>query len=467
MRTVAITLLLILLAGCPPIEVDAPIDAKANTNITNTTINNNGEGKDSGVAESPVARTTTETVVTIEDAGVDLVKEDAGSIEADAGVEDADAGSIEESPPPPPPPACTIGQTVCNGNQVQACDGKKWVNGKFCTLGCNSGICNVCDPGATRCTGSGIETCIGTGWMPTTSCSYTCFQGACADQLCEPGALLCDQDGNVTKCGDNGVEWVAEETCDLGCTDGVCDACTEDTMSCEGKTTRLCVDGQWEAEDECPNGCALGVCTECQPGARQCSDHDAGTFAQVCDGTGHWVDDTECSGSTPFCTNGECGECNPGVTADSCLPELCEFSWGTEITVLIDVETNAWKPNCRMCDPSTDPTCVEVDKTPKQADFDGGCIVEPLSPGQNGGGPSTTVPGRRACYRDLTWFLGYRAGWFFQDGVWFGGLSSPGYTPEPNRLFHQSCGADGHWVTSCSDVCKTGNYTYDIKNVCI
>ena len=418
MRTQIISLSVVLLAGCPPI--DAKVDAKANTNVNNTTTNttiNNGGGEDSGTDPASARQVK-------DDAGQDLIEADP-TVEGDAGVEEPVTEDAGVEPPPPPP--CTIGQTVCNGTQVQACDGKKWVNGKFCTLGCDQGVCNVCDPGAIRCTGSTIETCIGTGWAVTTTCSYTCSDGVCADQLCEPGALLCDQDGNVTKCSDNGLAWEPQETCTTGCTDGLCNACTDDTLSCDGKTPRLCVAGQWQAQTECAAGCALGACSDCNPGARQCSDHDAGTYAQLCDDTGHWMDDTECTGGSPFCTSGECGECDPGVSADSCLPELCEYkngTWhgpdGSENTV-----------NCRKCDPSTDKTCVEVDNSYVTQNTTN-CWVDPDPNTPNGGTQGNAPIGQVTCYPAVT----VKAGWFFVA----------------SEVFHHSCSPTGHWVSS--DICQ-------------
>ena len=449
MRTQIISLSVVLLAGCPPI--DAKVDAKANTNVNNTTTNttiNNGGGEDSGTDPASARQVK-------DDAGQDLIEADP-TVEGDAGVEEPVTEDAGVEPPPPPP--CTIGQTVCNGTQVQACDGKKWVNGKFCTLGCDQGVCNVCDPGAIRCTGSTIETCIGTGWAVTTTCSYTCSEGVCADQLCEPGALLCDQDGNVTKCSDNGLAWAPQETCTTGCTDGLCNACTDTSLSCDGKTPRLCVAGQWQAQTECAAGCALGTCSECQPGDRSCSDHDGGTFAQLCDDTGHWVDDTECVGSSPFCTSGECGECDPGTAVAACLTELlCEYENGRVVGEKGIDGGDFSNANCRKCDPSTDPTCVEVtESTPVQT----GCWVDPTATGSSWG-TQEAPDGERECYPQDIWANRTKAGWFFVA----------------SEVFHHSCSPTGHLVNSaCQFACidAVGCYgecdptdPYELGAICI
>jgi len=376
-NTIPMVLSMALLAGCP---VNANVDGKAN--VTNTTINNNGPtdntdedaGSDNLVGSDNPERKPSKVEESGDDAG-EIPSSDAGvAVEQDAGMDELDAGSTTEEDAATAELdagstteedagstteedagstlTCTLGQKVCNGNRIQACDGSKWVDGKFCSLGCNEGACNVCNPGDTQCNGASIETCVGSGWTATTTCPYTCSAGACIDQLCEPGALMCSDTGDVLKCADSGVEWTTVESCDLGCTNGVCHECADNTEQCDGLTVQLCVDGFWANQDTCSGGCVAGICTECQPGAKQCADDGDTTSAQVCDATGMWTTSKVCDGDSPFCTDGECGECDPGTSTDQCVYEIC---WAGNTTQ--DTNNIHWSSDlCHVCD-AKDPNC--------------------------------------------------------------------------------------------------------------
>lgn len=366
MRTLSICTMVMLLAGCP---IEADVDVDADGKIENTT----PEGE-----KPSITSRTPEVEPTEEDAGTDElpVVEDAGAPEEDASAElepslcEADATSCvngnaatcnkdgsawnvtevcTEGCAQGHCLPCEAGETLCNGDDVLTCTAKGWKTNGSCEFGCFEGVCNLCETGETLCEGTTQKTCTGLVWEET-ECSYLCIEGGCADKICEPGAMVCSDDGNAVECNDNGTAWIAASTCTMGCTDGVCHTCSEDEMGCSGDTPRSCVDGFWhEVATSCEVACVQGACVECRPGARKCDDHDGGTFAQVCDETGHWVDDTQCTGASSFCTAGECGECNPGATPNQCVFSLCKAAENGNF-LFYDAKTmEPHKSICRVC----------------------------------------------------------------------------------------------------------------------
>jgi hypothetical protein len=111
--------------------------------------------------------------------------------------------------------------------------------------------------------------------------------GDCVGE-CHPGERRC-QGLTIQSCDRNGM-WVAGQTCQAVCTDGVCTGvCTPGQTQCgPDQTPQTCTAaGQWVPASRCPFVCSgTGQCTGvCAPGSARCNATDA----EVCDGTGAWV----------------------------------------------------------------------------------------------------------------------------------------------------------------------------------
>ncbi|HEY3818927.1 MAG TPA: IgGFc-binding protein [Polyangiaceae bacterium] len=95
-------------------------------------------------------------------------------------------------------PLCTVGETRCNGEVLQTCEGSSGAVSWQATTDCSVGgqvcapalsACSLCDPGTTGCQQQSVVTCDASGqtWNATLACDVTqglaCRDGACL-QLC-------------------------------------------------------------------------------------------------------------------------------------------------------------------------------------------------------------------------------------------------------------------------------------------
>jgi hypothetical protein len=143
----------------------------------------------------------------------------------------------------------------------QACPGDQTCpnSGSACTL-------VPCTPGATRCKGTSVETCDAqSNWIVTQSCPQACQAGQCTLSVtCTPGAVRCNAKA-VEICNSSGTAWLYNQTCNVGCTGGVCtDPCTAGDKRCNGNTPEVCNQNGsgWTATQTCATSCFKGDCTQ-------------------------------------------------------------------------------------------------------------------------------------------------------------------------------------------------------------
>ncbi len=92
-------------------------------------------------------------------------------------------------------PECTLSQTRCAGDEVQACSAGSWVTVAICDDGttCQNGVCvptAVCSNGTRRCSGSNVEICSGGQWTTEQSCTNGCSNNQCN---AAPAGLVCNE----------------------------------------------------------------------------------------------------------------------------------------------------------------------------------------------------------------------------------------------------------------------------------
>lgn len=137
---------------------------------------------------------------------------------------------------------------------------------------------------------------------------------------CELNDRRCLADGvTLQQCDDAG-RWQDLDLCAGVCTNGQCEeSCEENTKQCANGEVLVCTGGAWETEETCEFVCDETAdppaCSgACLPDDQSCSSDN---WVRVCDQSGTWVRDTNCtlldqtcaaSGSLADCG----GECAPG-----------------------------------------------------------------------------------------------------------------------------------------------------------
>jgi hypothetical protein len=257
--------------------------------------------------------------------------------------------------------ACTLGQSLCDGNAVRTCiqdgectrlsdaipcDGDDVCSGGECTGECT----DQCTVGDTQCSGDLEQVCE----VQVSGCTDFSLPEACPGELtCTNGSCggtctdECPGDGD-TRCAGDAVETCAEQTdgclaweapvaCpeELACTDGACVPCTDGTMRCSAAgNVEECTDGTWYQTQSCPFGCDAGACLTsitCTPGEHQCN----GDAVEICNSSGTaFLYAHTCAVA---CSGGLCtGACTPGARrCNGDLVEECNGSgtaWATTET---------------------------------------------------------------------------------------------------------------------------------------
>lgn len=125
-----------------------------------------------------------------------------------------------------------------------------------------------CTSGTTRCNANNtaVETCDPNGsWLTLTPCPQSCSAGACTTTAsCSPGSVRCNGT-NVEVCNTSGSAWLFSQSCNVGCTAGLCnDPCKSGDKRCNGAIPETCnMNGTgWTAASSCPNGCYQGACMQ-------------------------------------------------------------------------------------------------------------------------------------------------------------------------------------------------------------
>jgi len=204
----------------------------------------------------------------------------------------------------------------------------------------------ICDADVARCDAAvnAIISCNIDGTRETvvpcaddTLCVLREGAPTCAERVCEPNALGCEDPQNAFECDATGTMKTVI-ACPTGrlCADGICQqrVCVPGTSRCDGAGIRVCAeDGLSEPYSTCamddacidsPHGCACaaGACTPlaCTPGSMRC----AGVGTQTCAANGRsWSTSVAC-GADETCVPplGAClpAVCTPGVKA--CFGEV-------------------------------------------------------------------------------------------------------------------------------------------------
>jgi len=187
-----------------------------------------------------------------------------------------------------------------NATTVRSCnaDGTSWTL-QPCEqgFGCSNGQCvvggNGCEPGEVLgCAGTiALRICASNGLDTSAQIcpaeTPNCQSGTCTAQLCEPGALECENTTTVRSCNADGTEWVLQ-TCEagLGCFGGQCivggNACEPgEVLGCASTTAlRVCSsNGIDDDARDCPAetpDCRSGVCSLqiCEPDSLSCNGND-------------------------------------------------------------------------------------------------------------------------------------------------------------------------------------------------
>ena len=135
--------------------------------------------------------------------------------------------------------------STCENDRMYSCQAGRWVSGEedVCEFGCNTygSACNECTPG-------------------TMMCSST--QGSEGQPRADRADILTS---NSMICNYYGYWTVKEECGDMGCneTSKECN-CVNDAFSCDGGTSKKCVNHIWSAPTVCEFGCVPedGSCAE-------------------------------------------------------------------------------------------------------------------------------------------------------------------------------------------------------------
>lgn len=133
-----------------------------------------------------------------------------------------------------------------------------------------------CPNGLRKCSDDTHEVslCKNGQWVANETCADGCTNGFCNGQIppkpCAQGTMKCSDDNTAVQLCKND-KWIPLTTCPNGCTDGMCNAngnasktCTEGALKCldEPRERNYCRDGKWTYIDSCTSGCTNGVCDE-------------------------------------------------------------------------------------------------------------------------------------------------------------------------------------------------------------
>lgn len=155
---------------------------------------------------------------------------------------------------------------------------------------------------------------------------------------CTPGALVCD-DGTLSVCNENGVEYAVVQVCALGCATNGQPTCNE---PCPANVRRCTAEGMLESCDEhgrwTAQSCEEGVCVQAEGGANE------GARCVVCE---HQVGVLRCEGADLVRTNASCG-----VDLVQACSIGCEVADGTPRCVTCEARTK------RCVDDTTIETCA-------------------------------------------------------------------------------------------------------------
>lgn len=88
---------------------------------------------------------------------------------------------------------------------------------------------------------------------------------------------------------------------------------------------------------QCQGDSAL-QCLAPVPTTHQCVD----STVQVCSPGGNWTNEKTCSGATPFCVGGKCGECLPGT-------HKCAAGQGNDTLFIKCLSNGAWESSWTSC----------------------------------------------------------------------------------------------------------------------
>lgn len=305
------------------VDGTADPDGSADTDVTSSTDSatgddTTGDGGSQGDASAVDAGTTGDAGGQEDASGVDADTADGAATDAETG-EDADAGCESAA-------ACEDDDPCTDGTCVQGA----------CLFVPNTAPCDDQDP-CTKDDSCTAGTCTGT--------LYTCENGgACQQSSCDGQGGCTTENPSGTPC-DDADACTEGDTCDgagncVGPTPKSCDdgnACTSDSCApatgcLYGELTGACDDGDSCTKNDqcgggtcsgeaysCPDGgpcilqtCdGLGGCDVAMPSDVPCSDGDACTVADACDGQG-------------VCKSAEAAICDDGklCTTDSCDPAL-------------------------------------------------------------------------------------------------------------------------------------------------
>ncbi|MCX8175467.1 MAG: hypothetical protein N3E51_04655 [Candidatus Micrarchaeota archaeon] len=180
-----------------------------------------------------------------------------------------------------------------------------------------------CQPGTSQCFNeTAYQTCNPQSvWSNPVDCDagMLCMDGACQEPVgCKPGTRKCASATSYKVCGDFAI-WGPEQPCPEGtsCKNG---QCISSPQCNQPGITRCAPDGsntvqvcnanlQWETLKTCNYGCVNGYCRACSPGSTRCAD---GTHYQTCDSDGSWGTSYYC-GKNRICDSGTC-ILNPAIT---------------------------------------------------------------------------------------------------------------------------------------------------------
>ncbi len=237
-----------------------------------------------------------------------------------------------------PDPECQPGQSRCQADLLQGCDGGVWISSADCAaLGQTCGAdpvsgepaCldapPVCTDDDLRCTGDTLERCANGAWGTDTDCA-----------------------GLGQTCGTDPVSGLP------ACLDTPPD-CTDDDLRCTGDTLERCAAGAWQTDTDCAGlgqTCGtdpvsgLPACLDTPP---DCTDDElrcTGDTLERCT-AGTWQTDTDCLDNGQLCR----------VDADSGLAGCEALSWnripteiddpvvnGTSLMMPIDAISYAYDP---------------------------------------------------------------------------------------------------------------------------
>ncbi len=271
---------------------------------------------------------------------------------------------------------CREGQSRCDGNTIQKCNGGFWdstnsnksnvnceENGLICVeISDGSVDCKKCKPNAAECDFSNVSDDIGRYkmcnnnymWDEPQNCSSdvpVCTDNAqCA---CQMGDTLCVNDslgvGTTFTCGGD-VSGIPPCEGQVSCNGNACGNCRNGSKQCDGNVFKTCEKGQWETTTTCGagevcddnegcvtslNDCSTKICSvptpvcamignepkcvECHPNTNECLENKE---SRTCNRDGKWENPVDCPNGCDPST----GECMDG-------PNRCD---ATKLTISAD-----------------------------------------------------------------------------------------------------------------------------------